>query len=204
VPGTTPVGDWGAYLTLDDVDGVPFTFTFYGYDGVGNRSAPETRNVRLDGVPPVLSVTQVTDTVALSDYERAQQRGIAPTPILTGTVTDGGAVDQVVVRILEPDNAVRFVDAEVEGTNWQWTPTLTQEGVHVLNVEAWDVAGNVSGAGPFILVVQSDVPTAVQIDDLQAWSAPLDNALAGMLIFFTLLAGTIVGVRLRRRRNTHR
>ncbi len=143
-PGDAPTGDWVVNLLLDG-DGTTFTLRLYGIDGAGNRSAPFQRTFEVDMVPPALTATLLHPIVILPD-----QNG---EPLLTGSVSDGGDVDAVLVRMTHPDGSVTFTTVATAAGNWTFAPEFAATGTYILNVEAWDAAGNAVGKGPFVVQV---------------------------------------------------
>jgi len=150
-PGTTPVGTWSLLLDTDDLDGVWRTLAFTGVDWVGNRSEPVTRTFRIDTVPPVVTVTQVISQVLFSDYMTGSVTG---GPVLGGTVTDGSGVKALYIRLETPSGKIVWQAANLTGDTWEFIPQLEEAGHHILYIEAYDLAGNASGYGPFDLYVQ--------------------------------------------------
>ncbi|GIK56874.1 MAG: DUF11 domain-containing protein [Chloroflexi bacterium] len=151
VPGDTPTGDWSLRLPVDGADGEPVTLVFYGRDAVGNRSVPVIRSFQIDSTPPQLTAVQHITQINLSNPPIG--------PILSGTVTDGGEVGEVLVRVSRPDGGVVWLPASRNGQNWTFPNSFTAPGTYQLMVEAWDVAGNGRASQPFTLVVTG---TAVQ------------------------------------------
>jgi len=111
---------WLPYTIAAWGEGVTETVRFYGVDGAGNRSAPITRTLRVDTLPPRLTVTQTLTEVWLDDYVGLRfnwwttGRPItAALPVLTGTLTEA-ALDWANLRIEQPNgglwttNLVRF------------------------------------------------------------------------------------------------
>jgi hypothetical protein len=144
-PGNTPSGNWYAVSpVLGDGDGSWQTLFFYGVDSVGNRStAPLSRTFRVDVVQPVVTAIQLADLAI---------RAI-PESVFSGTVSDGGGVDRVDVRIVHPDLSATWEGTSLSGEVWDHTTTFGAGGAHTLGVEAWDQAGNATLVGPFDLWV---------------------------------------------------
>jgi hypothetical protein len=131
-------------------DGISQMLIVRGIDKAGNLSLPLTRTYIVDTVAPILTVTQVFTWVMLSDYRDVAVIGGA---VLSGTVSDGGGVSGVYVRLETPSGDVSWPSVTFDGAGWQFTPHLQEEGRHRLIVEVYDHAGNVSVRGPFTLHV---------------------------------------------------
>jgi hypothetical protein len=155
VPGTTQVGDWAVLIPTDGLDGVWRTFVYTGIDGVGNRSDPLTTTFRIDAVPPVVTTTLVINQVLLSDYVPGNPAG---GPVLGGLVSDGGGVYAIFIRLETPSGQVVWQSAQVNGDTWEFIPQLAELGVYNLRIEAYDLAGNARGYGPYTLLT---LPTSV-------------------------------------------
>ena len=162
IPGTAPVGDWSLLMATDQLDGAWRTLEFTGVDGVGNRSLPVTETFRVDVVPPVVTVTHEISQVLLSGYYSGSVTGA---PVLSGTITDGGGVAVLYARVEAPGGDVLWQTAVVSDTTWAYTPTLTGHGHHILRLEAYDLAGNVSTWGPFNLWVDQAADLRVRKTD---------------------------------------
>jgi hypothetical protein len=152
---------WLSYTIAARSEGVTETVRFYGVDGAGNRSAPITRTLRVDTLPPRLTVTQTLTEVWHNDYINLGWGGLTnpitdAVPILTGTLTEA-ALDWADLRIEHPNdglwttNLVRFPDGR-----WHGAPQLdfSVPGVHTITVRARDLSGNWTVAGPFNLLVK--------------------------------------------------
>ncbi len=138
-------GDWAYTLSGPDrVDAVEHTVSFYGVDLAGNRAAALTANYILDNVAPVITVTGIVNTALYT----------TSLTVLTGTVTDGGAVASVHV-LVENDGVVYREPAELAGDAWRYTLRPKTPGVYTLRVSAYDAAGNVANSGPFEVEVQA-------------------------------------------------
>jgi len=157
-PGENPgVADWRALApVLADSDGVPQTFVFYGYDGVGNRTAePVTASARVDIVAPRGEVRPL--------QSRAVQG--AGSTVLAGTVRDRTGVERLQAYVAGPglqvtwygqdDDGLRF-----DGEAWALEARFDEPGAYSLGAEAWDAAGNVRRWGPFPVEV---VPPAADL-----------------------------------------
>lgn len=157
-PGESPwVADWRALApVLADSDGVPQTFVFYGYDGVGNRTAvPVTASARVDIVAPGGEVRPL--------LSRAVQG--ASSPVLAGTVRDGTGVERLQAYVAGPGLQVTWYDQDddgfrFDGEAWALEARFGEPGAYSLGAEAWDAAGNVRRWGPFPVEV---VPPAADL-----------------------------------------
>ncbi|HBY95833.1 MAG TPA: hypothetical protein DEP84_18070 [Chloroflexi bacterium] len=153
--GTGVTGTWASTLLVTEQgDGLTHTLALYGTDGVGNRmTEPLTRTYTVDTVPPALAVTSVVTT---------------PVASLTGTVSDGGGVSEVYIRVAQPDGTSYSAIARRDGTAWAYTLVPKQAGLHLLTVEAADRAGNIS---------RQEVPitiTSVKVTPTILWDNPAD------------------------------
>jgi len=126
------------------VDAVERTVALYGVDLAGNRAAAVTARYILDNVAPVITVTDIASTALYS----------ASLTVLTGTVTDGGAVAGVSVLVQSGETVYREL-AVLEGTTWAYTLRPMTPGSYTLWVSAYDAAGNVASSGPFEVAVQA-------------------------------------------------
>ncbi|MCI0580767.1 MAG: PKD domain-containing protein, partial [Chloroflexi bacterium] len=77
----------------------------------------------------------------------------AATPVLTGTVSDGGGVAGLVVRLVGPDGVVSWITPTVTAGAWEFVPLVDAMGNYVIDVETWDLAGNLRSAGSFYLAI---------------------------------------------------
>ena len=158
-PGTTPTGTWAyAPATVHDVDGEYQTIAFCGLDAAGNRSTvPLTRTYQVGTVPPAVTViTQIND-ISLETYQPVagmdKSPETAPPPVLVGTVSDGGGVSEVYVRLDTPGGDSFWHVAERDDSTWSYTPRPDTVGLYTLQVEALDRAGNIRSPGPLDLPV---------------------------------------------------
>jgi hypothetical protein len=148
--GNPQNADWRvAAPILAGSDGMTQTFSFYGYDGVGNRSEPVTATTRVDLVAPAVEVTPAAGQVV---------QGITTT-ILAGTVHDGSGVARLQAYVAGPGIRVAWYDQDddqltFDGEVWHLSVRLDEPGTYRLGVEAWDVAGNVGRGGPFAVEVR--------------------------------------------------
>ncbi len=139
-------------------DGLSQTLRIYGLDSVGNRSEPLTVSYRLDTVPPALSVSAAISQLGVP-------LGGSATPVLTGTVSDGGGVLIMYALVQAPSG--EFSIGEVESSegvarrgrsaraaaNWQFALQPTEVGTYTIWINAVDEAGNTNTVGPFAVEV---------------------------------------------------
>ncbi|MGC9396748.1 MAG: proprotein convertase P-domain-containing protein, partial [Anaerolineae bacterium] len=149
--GIPLTGDWSYTLSGPDrVDAIERTVSLYGVDFAGNRSAALTASYILDNVAPVLAVTGIVNTALYT----------TSLTVLTGTVTDGGAVASVSVLVQNVETLYRE-PAELDGTTWRYTLRPASPGLYTLRISAYDAAGNVANSGSFEVEVR--VPTLQSI-----------------------------------------
>lgn len=195
-PNGTASGNWAISLApLDDQDGVTTTVRFVGQDAAGNSSLPISLTFRVDTVAPLSTLRQISTTVHMSDYGAGSTTA---TPVLDGTATDGGAVDQIWVRLDMPNGDVGYqqADSSSRSVDWSFTPVLTQTGNYLLTVEVSDVAGNTRALAPVVLEVEMNA-TAVGLQLVQTSTS--------LVRWFAVMLGLVVvsgAVWLRRRRRS--
>jgi len=133
-------GTWTYDLPLiDGADGLSQTLNIYAVDSVGNRTATAIPvHYWLDIVSPALEASTYISQTVMG---------------LTGTATDGGGLDEVYAWGVAPDDTTYRETVVREGTTWSYVPRQTISGTHTLWVEAYDMAGNLSTAGPFAVSV---------------------------------------------------
>ena len=134
------IGEWSYTVrNLEPLDYVEQTVYLYGIDLVGNRTSdPLSFNLTIDNVPPLIAATQVVNSTPMT----------ATVLVLTGTVSDGGQVGGMFVNVQTPDNTYQEV-AVLDGDVWQYDLRPVSPGRYRLWVNAVDLAGNVTTAGPF-------------------------------------------------------
>jgi hypothetical protein len=118
-------------------------------DVAGNRSEALAASYILDNVAPRLTVTGIVDTAPYTPS----------LTVLTGTVTDGGAVSVSV--LVESDGVVYREPAVLEGDTWRYTLQPASPGLYTLRISAYDAAGNVANSGP--LEVQVSTPQFIYL-----------------------------------------
>ncbi len=149
-------GRWNYSLPwIEGADGLSVTLDIYGLDGVGNRTPePISLTYQLDVVPPGLTTTVVITILY----------GLSPTLVLAGQVSDGGGVDEVYVRVDPPEATSHRDLATRGGGDWAYVLRPNSGGTYTLWLEAHDLAGNVTQAGPFeveIACTAADLTTAI-------------------------------------------
>ncbi|MBN1890752.1 MAG: Ig-like domain-containing protein [Thermoflexales bacterium] len=132
-------GSWRYSLPAASLDGVTQTRQLVAIDSVGLRSPTTTLSYRVDTVAPVLTVTH-----ALTDVDRLY---------LNGSVSDGGGVRLMRVRMTLPDGGQYATVIPTTGGNWLYraVPSPYQAGDYVVWIEAEDWVGNLTYTGPFNL-----------------------------------------------------
>ena len=180
MPGTDPTGDWQYPWRMQGGDGITETMTLLGIDAAGNTSNPLVRDYLIDTVSPVVTVTEVISQVLLADYvESGSGKSVASVtsrravgksmlvemasggsggPVLEGTVSDGGGVSKVYARLVTPTGEVSWHELELDGNRWQFTPTLSMFGRHLVTIEVYDLAGNAAGTETYELNVVGPAP----------------------------------------------
>jgi hypothetical protein len=152
-----------------------------GEDKAGNTSEPISRTYKVDVVAPVIEVE--TFTIQAADGGEESTPSVLNVE-MSGTVTDGGEVDEVRVRV-SYNGQVSWYNAVVSGDSWTFVRSFVGPGSYLFTAEAYDVAGNL-GAGetyPALLeglvlhylpvVIRSDVPAAPAAEQAPAaGSAP--------------------------------
>ncbi len=139
-------------------DWVTQTLRIYGLDSVGNRSQPLVLSFRVDNVAPVITVTSAYSQVTISP-------DVLATPILSGTVSDGGGVPSLYVQVQTPSGNLYSepvgnistgssgTRATRSSTTWQYALQPSELGRYLVWINASDEAGNASSVGPFAVVV---------------------------------------------------
>lgn len=151
-PGGAAEGDWSFLLHTDDLDGITHTVGLRALDGADNASTPLTLTFQIDSVAPMLDVTQVRTEVDQAPGPNA----VTSSLILSGTVSDGGGMDEAVVRLQSPRGEVSYQRLAIDEGRWAFSPNLAGEGQYTFFVEAYDLAGNGSAAGPFTVIVDAN------------------------------------------------
>ncbi|MBN1875199.1 MAG: proprotein convertase P-domain-containing protein [Anaerolineae bacterium] len=141
-------GAWAYTLSAGDerVDAIERTVSLYGVDLAGNRAEALTARYILDNVAPVITVTNIANMAVYSPS----------LTVLTGAVTDGGAVASMAV-LVESDEATYRDVAVLDGTTWHYTLRPMSPGHYTLWVGAYDTAGNMTSIGPFEVEVHISI-----------------------------------------------
>jgi hypothetical protein len=146
------------FNVADGMDGVGQEWLITGVDYVGNRSTkPVTATYLFDNVPPVITVNNHLQQVALADYQViTKTASLDVPPLLTGTATDGSRVANVTARLIRPsgDRLDRPVVLDAESGEWRLVTPLTQTGTYRIRMRAVDVAGNFRETKLYEVVVQ--------------------------------------------------
>ncbi len=153
-------GRWSFLATgLEDRDYISHTVEVYATDLAGNRSDALTLTLWVDNVPPVLTVSEVT--------EKAQIGAMASdVRVMRGTVSDGGEIAQLYAMLLTPGGDRQSVRLGHSGGQWWLDLRTNQPGTHTIWVNAVDAAGNAVTAGPYEVtlvypLLTTDSPTAL-------------------------------------------
>lgn len=125
-------------------DGITHTLRFRARDQVGNLTVSGWYTTVVDTVPPALTATQLMTTAEITE----------PGPVLSGTVSDGLGVSEIVGSLYLPDGTTLFVNAVINGEAWTLAPgPFPMLGDYSLWIEAFDVAGNSTLLGAYDLTV---------------------------------------------------
>jgi Ca2+-binding RTX toxin-like protein len=145
LPEGSPAGTWQFDLGgLLSGDGAAFTLDLYGVDAAGNRSEiPLTRSFTVDTIRPVLSIDLPVPPVV----------GSALT--LSGSVSDGGGIAGLSAIVTAPDGSITVEPVSPDGDEWSHTVVFGGFGVYAVHIEAVDLTGNVSLAGPVVVEVSA-------------------------------------------------
>ncbi len=218
-PNATGSQNWLWTWALPHEDGVIHTLRVRATDVVSNTSpASDWQSTLVDTVAPVVTVATVISDVVLGDYQPGSVTG---QPVLEGTASDGDSVSDVFVHVNLPDGdsyqaaatlglssplAKRRRTETRNGSEWSYTPELTQCGHHTLRLEVTDRAGNASLEGAFDLFVDAPGFTAAFVTAEPSNSISLTarvsndggkQAAAGVSVAFYLgdpeAGGTLIG-----------
>jgi hypothetical protein len=95
----------------------------------------------------VITVTNQLETLSLAQIA-------AGTPMLAGSVSDGGGVQSVTANILPTEGDTFQQQAlNVEQATWSYTPAGLAAGSYFITIEAQDLAGNSRTYGPYDLTI---------------------------------------------------
>ncbi len=136
------------WLLMDDLptgDGLEYNFRFEVTDYAGNVTYTDWYTTVVDTVLPDLTAVQLTDEVLK----------LSSTPVLTGTVSDGGGLASLEVVVTPEVGSVFTETVSPAGTSWQYVMSDSTLGNFSLEVIATDLAGNSRSAGPFAVTVAS-------------------------------------------------
>ncbi len=121
-------------------DHVRRTIAVTASDRLGNRMpAPLALDVWVDNVSPVLTVTTVISPAHMG----------APVDVLRGTVSDGSSQARVTVRLQSPNGEWSRHLASRDGDAWWFNLDAGVPGPYTMWVDAEDMGGNRTTAGPF-------------------------------------------------------
>ncbi|GAB4423220.1 MAG: hypothetical protein Kow0031_01590 [Anaerolineae bacterium] len=161
-------------------DGITHTVELRSTDIVGNIGATTSPyTVTVDNVPPALTVTHALTEVVVQHY-RPTRLHKGP-PVISGTVTDGGSVPTVTVRVELPDGSFNIEPLQVITNTWQFTPELTAVGTYTLLVEAVDWLSNTTRSSKYPLLVKAAPDTSnnpyLTFEDTPLTISPLSDDL---------------------------
>jgi hypothetical protein len=160
---------WSQWITTAGaLDYVTKTLTIRATDRLGNHMVEGiTFPVVFDNVAPVIDTNQLLTQVPLNSEET----------VLHGQVTDGGPDVDTSVRVETSDGEVTRLSAGRNGQTWWFDLTADTAGRYTLWVDAEDLAGNVTTAGPFIVdVVCTDaalIVTRLSAEPVAGWPISL-------------------------------
>jgi hypothetical protein len=140
---------WSYALPVgEENDGVQQQLRVFGKDSAGNVSTtPISLTYTADAVAPVITVTNQLETLSLAQIA-------AGTPMLAGSVSDGGGVQSVTANILPTEGDTFQQQAlNVEQATWSYTPAGLAAGSYFITIEAQDLAGNSRTYGPYDLTI---------------------------------------------------
>jgi PKD repeat protein/nitrous oxidase accessory protein NosD len=143
VPDEDGTQAWGFIWALPLEDGVTHTLRARAIDVAGNLSSPSPwQETFVDNIAPLITVTTALTELLSLDHN----------PVLSGKVSDGSGVSTLRVWVEPPHGAPYQEPAELIGDTWRYVLLPHARGVHTLTVEAEDLLGNISQAGPFALM----------------------------------------------------
>ena len=141
-------GLWSHKLQFSDMESMDYVhqqIQVFGQDLVGNRSAdPLTLDLIFDHIAPKLQVSSVINSGLLGDHLVA----------LAGSVNDGGPAVEMTANVFPPQGDPYKAKVQRAGEDWQFGLDLTSVGTYTLWVNASDLVGNTSTAGPFEVTVK--------------------------------------------------
>ncbi len=196
--------DWLWTWALPREDGVTHNLRARATDAAGNETATLWQSTLVDTVAPEVTVATVISNVDLVDYQPGSVTG---PPILEGTASDGDSVDDAIVHVNLPNGDSYQDAATYNGSEWSYTPELTQCGHHTLRLEVTDQAGNATLKGAFDLFVNAPEFTTAFVTAQPSNSVNLTarvsndgskQAAAGVSVAFYLgdpeVGGTLIGM----------
>ncbi|MCA9872820.1 MAG: tandem-95 repeat protein, partial [Anaerolineales bacterium] len=136
------------WLFMDDLptgDGLEYAFRFEVTDYAGNVTYTGWYTTVVDTVLPDLTAYQLTDEVLK----------LSSTPVLTGTISDGGGLASLEVVVTPQVGSVFTETVSPVGNDWQYVMADSTLGTFSLEVIATDLAGNSRSAGPYAVTVAS-------------------------------------------------
>ncbi|MEE8389245.1 MAG: Ig-like domain-containing protein [Anaerolineae bacterium] len=150
---------------VDGKDGKDVSYTLYGLDSLGNRTAGQAVTVLVDTVAPVITATQLLNSFILTDTAT----------VLSGTVSDGSGIVSVYATVMGPAGSLEIANAGYAGGAWTFDLEPSDTGTYLISINALDEGNNMSTAGPF--EVNVTLPGQLQHDlflplILKAFSPP--------------------------------
>jgi hypothetical protein len=121
--------------------------------GLGGAAREEIVTVTVDTVAPRLVVEQIASALPL---------GANLTPVLRGSVADGGGVAELFVDVVTPDGEVRRERIEPAAA-WSFELAPDAAGIYQLTVSAADSAGNLAVSDAYTLLVREPASVALPL-----------------------------------------
>ncbi|HSH03512.1 MAG TPA: Ig-like domain-containing protein, partial [Anaerolineae bacterium] len=135
-------GSWTWALNTD-FDNVPQTIRLTPIDLAGNRGPSYTINPFIDGQGPTITTTYIDSHIPTN---------FTNTPIMSGTVTDGRTVTQMLARLVDlSTNSILTEPVTLDGNNWYYIPQSSSVNTHQVIIEALDDVNNIGVDGPYTL-----------------------------------------------------
>lgn len=122
---TVTSGVWN--YTVVGADGLVHNITINATDGTGHSNTSTILNVTLDGLQPMVTITNPTNNSF-----------VQPIYVINGTVSDANGVDSVSIII----NDFTAVAATVTGSTWSYNASGMHGLIHNITVNATDNVGN--------------------------------------------------------------
>ena len=149
--GDTQTSDWRYQVPLtEQSDALRRSVTVTAIDSVGNRSQPQTLDLIIDNVAPVMSVTHVTQQINLADTDKAVNSAT-----INGTASDAGQIASLSLIIRKPNGDTMSEVLTPTGEEWAYTLDSPDIGTYNLWVRAIDEAGNATQMGAYEVQVIS-------------------------------------------------